>query len=86
MKKVKLFTLVILFLIIGCGVRTEDEKLERHEIACPASGEAGKKTICIKCKGCSGHASKMKRNIAIISHGPFAPKYNKIRKGIIKPV
>ena len=67
-------------------VRTEDEKLERHEIACPASGEAGKKTICIKCKGCSGHASKMKRNIAIISHGPFAPKYNKIRKGIIKPV
>ena len=39
-----------------------------NEILCPASKEAGQKTICEKCKLCSGTTSNSRKSIAIVQH------------------
>ena len=44
-----------------------DAPLSR-EIACPASKEAGKKTVCALCKACGGNAAKAKADIVIAVH------------------
>lgn len=45
----------------------EDPLLD-DEMVCPASDEAGKKTECMACGGCSGRRSN-RRNVAIVVHG-----------------
>ena len=50
-------------------VRTSEQNLMPHEIACPASAEAGHKSNCAECKACGGLSSKARCNIAIIAHG-----------------
>ena len=49
-------------------VRLANQPLARHEIACPASEEAGTRTQCVTCRLCAG-AAKQAKNIAIIAHG-----------------
>lgn len=39
-----------------------------REVACPASKEAGKKTVCAACKACGGNAAKAKADIVIAVH------------------
>ena len=48
--------------------RAAAEPLMHGEIACPASHEAGNRTICADCGLCGGSSVKGK-NIAIIAHG-----------------
>lgn len=49
-------------------VRKPNESILDNEITCPASKEAGHKTICEKCRLCGG-ADKKAKNITIIAHG-----------------
>jgi hypothetical protein len=59
-------------------IRSIDE-LQPNEILCPASAEGGRKTTCHKCGLCSGAtASDRRKSIAIIDHGPTAPRGRKL--------
>ena len=43
-------------------------EIQKNEILCPASKEAGRKSTCTKCKLCSGTSSNSKKSIAIVQH------------------
>ena len=49
------------------------EQLQKDEILCPASPEAGRKTDCSRCGLCKGNASSA-RNVAIVAHGAGLPR------------
>lgn len=49
-------------------VRTSSQELNALEIVCPASKEAGKRTLCDACLLCRG-TSLQAKSIAIVSHG-----------------
>ncbi len=49
-------------------VRQNSEPLLNREIACPASKEAGFKTVCFDCMACGGKTARAKVDIAIIVH------------------
>jgi hypothetical protein len=51
-------------------VRTADEVRQTGEVVCPASVEAGKKTVCATCMACGGTDNKRKQDVTIIVHGP----------------
>jgi len=42
---------------------------EPGEILCPASEEAGKKTVCAACKACGGNNAKARADVMIPAHG-----------------
>jgi hypothetical protein len=44
-------------------------KAESRESLCPASAEAGKKTVCALCKACGGTSAKARVDIVIPAHG-----------------
>ena len=44
------------------------DEIQKNEILCPASKEAGRKSTCEKCKLCSGTSSNSKKSIAIVQH------------------
>jgi hypothetical protein len=44
------------------------DELQRNEVLCPASAEAGFKSTCIKCRLCNGDDSAAK-SVAIVAHG-----------------
>lgn len=51
-------------------VRLENEAIMPYEFVCPASEEAGKKTNCAKCKGCSGGSLEQNSKCpTILIHG-----------------
>jgi hypothetical protein len=56
-------------------VRNATDPLLNYEIPCPASAEAGKKTVCETCKACGGLSAKAKTNIAIRAHGPTKTRF-----------
>ncbi len=60
-------------------VRGETEPKLPGEAMCPASAEAGHKTVCSACKACGGTAAKAKVDMAIIAHGSAA-KVNAYRQ------
>ena len=45
------------------------------EVTCPASKEAGQKTVCASCKACGGASSKARASIVINAHGPTAKRF-----------
>lgn len=51
-------------------VRSQDEPLEPHEITCPASKEAGRRTTCQRCTLCDGKRTDadQRKNITILYH------------------
>ena len=63
------------------GYRTFRVGVERNvgEIVCPASAEAGKKTVCADCRACMGLAGKARASIVIAPHGTGA-KYARVRE------
>jgi hypothetical protein len=62
-------------------VRLAYEPLARREITCPASAEAGHKTVCAACQACGGTLAKAKADIAIVAHGPKARRFELYRNG-----
>lgn len=46
-----------------------------HEVICPASDEAGKRTTCADCRACGGTAAKARASITIIAHGTTAKRF-----------
>lgn len=56
-------------------VRTADQARLKGEVLCPASAEAGKKTVCATCMACGGTDSGRKQDITIIAHGPAARSF-----------
>jgi hypothetical protein len=62
-------------------VRLADESLMAAEIACPASDEAGHRTICQKCGLCDGaRANDRRKDIAIIVHGVQKAQFMEIQR------
>lgn len=49
------------------------------EVRCPASAEAGKKTVCADCRACMGLAGKARGSIVIAPHGAGA-KHARMRE------
>jgi hypothetical protein len=60
-------------------VRGETEPKLPSEAMCPASAEAGHKTVCSACKACGGTTAKAKVDMTIIAHGSAA-KVNAYRR------
>ncbi|AHJ88732.1 hypothetical protein PBI_RHYNO_74 [Mycobacterium phage RhynO] len=58
-------------------VRTADQARLQGEVSCPASEEAGKRTVCATCMACGGTDNGRKQDVTIIAHGAtkssFAP-------------
>ena len=61
-------------------VRTPDQSLVTHEIACPASAEAGARTNCDRCVLCDGArgAGDRRANVAILAHGTGAHSFLRV--------
>lgn len=53
-------------------VRQTDEPLLISEVACPASVEAGHKTVCARCELCQGAQHAGVRHVAIVAHSQGA--------------
>lgn len=51
-------------------VRAANAPVLPREVTCPASKEAGQKTICADCRACGGLWSKAKADVVIMAHGP----------------
>ena len=62
-------------------VRAPHDLADKLEVICPASKEAGFKTVCASCKACGGHSSKAKAGIVIMAHGAKASRFNSIATG-----
>jgi len=45
------------------------------EVVCPASEEAGYKTVCADCKACGGTSAKAKVSMVINAHGPTKKRF-----------
>lgn len=56
-------------------VRTAAQPVEAREVICPASAEAGKRTVCASCKACGGHSAKARADIVIVAHGSGASAF-----------
>lgn len=56
-------------------VRTEAQPVEAREVICPASAEAGKRTLCASCRACGGHSAKAKADVVIVAHGSGAAAF-----------
>lgn len=56
-------------------VRAKDTDTMEGEVICPASKEAGAKTICADCRACGGLSSKAKADIVIAAHGPTGGRF-----------
>jgi len=57
-------------------VRKNGEPLLDAEFVCPASEEAGRRTVCAKCLLCSG-TSRVAKSPVIIAHGSLAGNFRK---------
>jgi hypothetical protein len=47
---------------------------EKHEILCPASEQAGKRTTCAECRACGGTSLRARCDIMIPAHGSGASR------------
>ena len=63
-------------------VRLASDPLLSREVVCPASNEAGHKTICSACLACGGHSSKARADVAIVAHGSPAKHYRDWRASL----
>lgn len=55
-------------------VRGPADDLRGDEVACPASAEAGHRTVCASCELCRG-AARQAKHVAIVAHGRSGAKY-----------
>lgn len=59
-------------------VKTESAPRLKGEIACPASAEAGRKTVCADCRACGGTSAKARASIVINAHGATARRFQEV--------
>ena len=45
------------------------------EVTCPASKEAGQRTVCADCRACGGQSAKARASIVIEAHGATAKRF-----------
>jgi hypothetical protein len=67
-------------------VRQRDEALQADEVACPASEEAGHRTVCAKCELCQGARRRGVKHVAIVAHGRGAIHFPAARSRVIPMV
>jgi hypothetical protein len=60
-------------------VRASNESLLDSEVACPASEEAGHRTVCAACELCQGARRGRVKHVAIIVHGSSAVHFTAAR-------
>lgn len=65
-------------------VRQRDEPRQTDEIACPASEEAGHRTVCANCELCQGARRGGVKHVAIVAHGRGAMHLTAARERVIK--
>lgn len=56
-------------------VRSADTPRPRGAVVCPASAEAGKRTVCATCMACGGTGNGRKHDVTIIAHGSTATSF-----------
>lgn len=56
-------------------VREPGTPKPKGSVVCPASAEAGKKTVCADCLQCGGTSNKRLSDITIMAHGASAKKF-----------
>jgi hypothetical protein len=56
-------------------VKTPDAPRLQGEVTCPASEEAGQKTVCADCRACGGTSAKAKASMVINAHGVTAKRF-----------
>jgi hypothetical protein len=60
-------------------VRQREEPLQADEVACPASEEAGHRTVCASCELCQGAQRRGVKHVAIVVHGTSAIHFTAAR-------
>ena len=56
-------------------VRAPGEAKPRGAVVCPASAEAGKRTVCASCMQCGGNGNGRTNDITIIAHGGSSKRF-----------
>jgi hypothetical protein len=56
-------------------VRAAGDPKPRGAVVCPASAEAGKRTVCASCMQCGGTSNGRTADITIVAHGSTARKF-----------
>lgn len=66
------------FIVRGVG----DPK-PRGAVTCPASAEAGHRTVCASCLKCSGTGSGRRGDVTIVAHGSSARKFRPLPLSVV---
>lgn len=56
-------------------VRSADTARPAGAVVCPASAEAGKRTVCATCMACGGTSNGRRHDVTIIAHGSTASSF-----------
>jgi hypothetical protein len=59
-------------------VRKADEVKPRGAVVCPASAEAGRRTVCADCLQCGGTSNGRRADISIVAHGSTARRFGSL--------
>lgn len=64
-------------------VRAPGEAKPRGAVVCPASAEAGKRTVCASCMQCGGTGNGRKADITILAHGATAKAFKPLPLAVV---
>lgn len=64
-------------------VRAPGEAKPHGAVVCPASEEAGRKTVCASCLQCGGTDSGRKADITIVAHGATAKAFKSLPLSVV---
>lgn len=64
-------------------VRTRDQARLPGETVCPASAEAGKRTVCATCMSCGGTGNGRRNDVVIIAHGSTARSFRPLPLSVV---
>lgn len=56
-------------------VRSPGDAKPVGSVVCPASAEAGKRTVCATCMACGGNGNGRKHDVTIVAHGSTASSF-----------
>ena len=56
-------------------VRAPGTAVPKGAVVCPASAEAGKRTVCATCMSCGGNGNGRRQDVTIIAHGSTASAF-----------
>lgn len=64
-------------------VRAPGEAKPRGAVVCPASAEAGKRTVCASCLQCGGTSNGRRADVTIVAHGSTARAFKALPLSVI---